>query len=400
MESKVFNGVLTVFLENHLDSSNIESVHEFVNEQIKATSAHEVVFDCAELKSISDEGLQMMLEVKKTCEVCAINVSNEIHDIMDKAKFTRAVLVRRVMRQISVKDCEVIGTGASSLVYRFDDETMVKAFVPAVSLDRIYAETESARKSLIAGINTAIPFDICRYEDGYATIFELIEGGSLNKNFMEHPENFDELMDKYVALLKHFHATPAKMGDFPDIRDKYHGWMDGLRKYMTDEEVSKLYELFDAIPFRQTMLHVDPHGGNIMYDKKNDELVFVDMADISIGHPFVDIGTEYFHYMILPHTCLGGKLIFVVEPEPELPIRIWRELEKRYFAGKSEEEMEVIHKMLRYYGAFRCLIIVAKHAQLPLENKMELVEIQRKKLMPYIDEAKELFARADEFFTD
>lgn len=305
----------------------------------------------------------------------------------------------REMRRLSVKDCEVIGTGASSLVHRYNDELMVKAFLPAITLERIVDETESARKSLIAGINTAIPFDICYCDDGYATVFELIEGGSLNKNFMEHPERFDELMEMYVALLKQFHSTPAKKGDFPDIRDKYHGWMDGLKKYMTDDEVKNLYELFDVIPFRETMLHVDPHGGNIMVDE--DELVFVDMADISIGHPLVDIGTEYFHYMILRETPLGAKLIFCVEPEDsELPVRIWNELERRYFAGKSEEQMKDIHNMLKYFGGFRCLIIVAKHAQLADDIKMELVEKQRKELMPYIEEAKSLFARADEFFTD
>ena len=400
MDNKYVNGVLTIYLDDHLDSSNVDNVRQYVQEKISENPTREVYFDCEKLCSITAEGYELIKDIKKEFEVYVLNVSDDMYSKMDADRFTRDVHVRRKMRCLSAKDLEIIGVGASSYVHRYDDDTMIKAFFPAVSLDRIYAETESARKSLVAGINTAIPFDICRCDDGYATLFELIEGGSLGKNLMEQPEAFDEFMTKYIALLKQFHTTPAEMGAFPDIRDKYHGWMDGLKKYMTEEEVSQLYELFDVIPFRQTMIHVDPHVGNIMVDE-NRELIFVDMADISIGHPLIDVGTEYFHYIISRETCLGAKLIFAVEPEDhELPVKVWNALEKGYFAGKSEEQMKDIHNMLKYFGGFRCLIIVAKHAQLADDVKMELVEKQRKELMPFIDEAKELFARADEFFTD
>ncbi len=57
-----------------------------------------------------------------------------------------------------------------------------------------------------------------------------------------------------------------------------------------------------------------------------------------------------------------------------------------------------INKMLKYFGCLRCLIMVAKHAHIEYDAAMELINRQRKDLMPYIDEAVSLFKRADEFF--
>lgn len=37
------------------------------------------------------------------------------------------------------------------------------------------------------------------------------------------------------------------------------------------------------MPRRSTLVHVDCHSGNIMV--QNGKLIFVDMADVSIGHP-------------------------------------------------------------------------------------------------------------------
>ena len=389
---------LTLFFEGRIQSTNAPKLRDEAFLLLEEYKPEKVVIDCETLEYISSSGLRILLEIGKAYKLSVINVASEVYEILDLSGFTSMFEIKRAMRRLSVEGCKLLGTGASSHVYKYNDDTMVKKFVAGVTLDRIYAETQSARQSFVAGIQTAIPFDVVRCDDGYATVFEMIDGSSLNMTFMEHPDHFDELMEKYTALLKQFHSTTVPEGTFPDIRDKYHGWMENLKNYMTAEEVAGLYEIFDVIPQRKTMIHVDPHVGNIMVDG-DGQLLFVDMADISIGHPLIDLGTEYFHYMIIRETSLGAKLVFTVEPEDaELPVRIWNELERRYFAGRSEAQRKDIHRMLQLFGGFRCLIIVAKHKQLAYEVKMELVEKQRRELMPHLDEAKALFARADEFF--
>lgn len=388
---------LTLYFSRRLSSENAAVVEKEIQKLIEENSPETIVLDLKELEYISSAGLRVILKVGKANKITIINASSDVYEILQMSGFTEIFEVKKALREVSIEGCKLVGVGASSKVYQYNEDAKIKVFVEGVSLERIYAETQSSKKSFIAGIPSAIPFDVVKCDGKYATLYEMINGASLHNVFMYEPNRFDELMVKYVNLLKQFHSTPAKEGDFPDVRDKYHKWMENLKNYMTEEEVTKIKDLFDVIPHRQTMLHVDPHGGNIMVC--DDELMFIDMADISIGHPLIDVGTEYFHYMILKDTCLGAKIIFGVEPEDKtLTTRIWNRLEELYFADCSSNDKEDIHKMLKYFGCLRCLIIVAKHAQLPYEDKMQLVEKQRREFLPYIEEAKTLFKNADKYF--
>lgn len=397
MESTFENGILTITVNSRIDSYTASDTEKELFEIINSNNAENVILDCKELNYIASAGLRVFLKIGKQVKLSIINVSREVYEVLEMTGFTGMFDTKRVMREISLDGCKIIGRGFSSEVYRYDRETVVKLFGERVTLERIYKETASAKKSFVAGIPTAIPYDVVRCGNSYGTVFELIDADTLSRNFMDHPERFDEFMEKYNKLLKHFHSTTAIKGTFPDITDKYHEWAKGLKKYMTDEEITSIYRLIDAVPQRQTLVHVDCHSGNIMV--QDGKLIFVDMADVSIGHPLFDIGAEYYHYMIMRTTSLGAKVVFGVEPEDEeLPVRVWYDLVRRYFANCKQEQMDDIHKMLKYFGCLRCLIMVAKHAHIEYDTAMELINRQRKDLFPYIDEAVSLFSRADEFF--
>ncbi len=397
MIGEMKNGVLTLYADGRIDSYTVADIEEEINACIREYYPEKVVLDCEKLTYIASAGLRVLLRIGKERELAIVNVSREVYEVLEQTGFTGMFDTKKAVRQVKLDGCPVVGAGMSSTVYRYDRETVVKLFAPRVTLDRIYKETASAKKSFVAGIPTAIPYDVVRCGESYGTVFELIDADTLSQNLMDHPEQFDELMDKYVSLLKQFHGTSALNGTFPDIREKYHQWAAGLKKYMSDEEIAVLYRLIDAVPCRQTMIHVDCHSRNIMV--QNGKLIFVDMADVSIGHPLFDIGAEYFHYVILRSTTLGARVIFGVEPEDEeLPLRVWDGLVERYFAGFDGEKMSKIRKMLRYFGCLRCLIMVAKHAHMEPEAARELVDRQRRDLLPYAEEAATLFAGADEFF--
>jgi len=392
------NESVTIFLTGRLDATNAPAADYEIESILRENPAREVKIDCAELTYIASAGLRVILKIKKKAEhVAILNASREVYEIFFLCGFTGIMDVHRTMRELSVDGCRVVGAGLSSTVYRLNRETVVKVFSKRISLERVYHETESAKKSFVAGIPTAIPFDVVKVGDSYGTCFELLDADTLSQNFMDYPERFDELMEKYVALLKQFHGTPAEVGTFPDIVEKYHTWCRGLKKFMSDEELSMIDRMIDAVPRRKSMIHVDCHSRNIMV--QDGKLIFVDMADVSVGHPLFDIGAEYFHYCILRETMFGAKLIFGVEPEDEtLPLRVWDALVERYFANVAPEKMDGVKKMLRYFGCLRCLIMVAKHSQMEAENALELINRQRRDLLPNVDEAVALFERADEFF--
>lgn len=397
MKSSFENNVLTVYPSGRIDSTNVNGIEKDMLALADEYQSSDIVIDCSELTYIASAGLRVILKLgKKAKKLAFSNVSRDIYEILDTTGFTGMFDTKRKMREISVDGCKIVGAGLSSTVYRTDADTVVKVFSKRISLDRIYSETASAKKSFVAGIPTAIPFDVVKVGDCYGTCFELLDADTLSQNFMDHPDRFDELMEKYVSLLKKFHSTPAVFG-MPDIVEKYHSWCKGLGKFMTDDELCKINKMIDAVPRRDTMIHVDCHSRNIMV--QNGKLIFVDMADVSVGHPLFDIGAEYFHYCILRDTMFGAKLIFGVEPEDTmLPIKVWDALVDGYFANLSSDKRAEARKMLRYFGCLRCLIMVAKHSQMEKENALELIDRQRKDLLPYADEATELFSRADEFF--
>jgi len=392
------NDILTVFLTDRVDSYNANNVENDISEILAKANAKQIVIDCTGLKYIASAGLRILLKIGKIVDKLSIvNVSAEVYEVLSVTGFTGMFDTKKEMREINVDGCKVVGAGMSSTVYRIDSDTVIKVFSKKITLDRIYNETASAKKSFVAGIPTAIPFDVVKVGDSYGTCFELLNADTLSQNFMDHPEQFNELMDKYVALLRQFHSTKTAEGAFPDIVAKYHTWCQGLKKFMTDDELEIIDKMIDAVPRRSTMIHVDCHSRNIMV--QDGKLIFVDMADVSIGHPLFDIGAEYFHYCIFRETTFGAKIIFGVEPEDEmLPIKVWNGLVDRYFSNVPSEKTEDVRKMLKYFGCMRCMIMVAKHSQMEAESALELINRQRRDLLPYWEEAVSLFKRADEFF--
>ncbi|MCQ2478221.1 MAG: anti-sigma factor antagonist, partial [Clostridia bacterium] len=265
MKHEYSDGILKIYLEGRVDAYTSVKTEEEIFKAYNETTPEKAVIDCTDLEYIASAGLRILLKLGKNCEMSIVNVSRDVYELLDMTGFTGMFDTKRIMRQVSVEECKVIGTGFSSKVYRIDKETVVKVYEGKVTLERIYNETASAKKSFVSGIPTAIPYDVVRCGDAYGTVFEL----------------------------KKFHSTPSLSVTFPYIHDKYHSCAAGLKKYLTEDEAAGINRMIDAIPDCQKMIHVDCHSGNIM--SQNGKLTFVDMADVSIGHPLVDIGSEYFH---------------------------------------------------------------------------------------------------------
>ena len=67
----------------------------------------------------------------------------------------------------------MIGQGANGKVHRIDRDTIVKVYLNPDALPKIHRERELARAAFLAGVHTAIPYDVVRIEGGgYGSVLE------------------------------------------------------------------------------------------------------------------------------------------------------------------------------------------------------------------------------------
>ena len=142
-----------------------------------------LIIDAAGLEYISSAGLRVILRIKKANpDTIIINCTPETYDIFDMTGFTEMMEVERAYRVFSVEGCEVIGQGANGKVYRIDRDTIVKVYLNPDALPEIHRERELARAAFVAGVPTAIPYDVVRIEGGgYGSVFELLNATSFAK---------------------------------------------------------------------------------------------------------------------------------------------------------------------------------------------------------------------------
>ncbi len=55
----------------------------------------------------------------------------------------------KIMREVSIEGCEIIGSGASGDVYRLDDDTAVKIYKKSDSLGEIERKQKLARRAFV-----------------------------------------------------------------------------------------------------------------------------------------------------------------------------------------------------------------------------------------------------------
>ena len=288
---------LTLFFKGHIDSTNAPAVEAEVNQAIQESTPATVVVDCGALDYISSAGLRILLHLrKKFGPFSVVNVSSEIYEILDMTGFTEMLDVHKAYRQISIEGCEVIGSGANGKVYRIDPDTIVKVYdVNQDALPEIKRERELARKAFVAGIPTAIPYDVVQVGDAYGSVFELLNARSFASLLAEDEHRVDELVEMSVELLNKIHGTRVNPGDMPNMRETVLGWAKFLIPYLPENEGTKLVKLVEAVPDHPYMLHGDYHFKNVML--QNGETLLIDMDTLSMGHPIFELGSIYAAYL-------------------------------------------------------------------------------------------------------
>ncbi|WP_405357296.1 anti-sigma factor antagonist [Ruminococcus sp.] len=294
MKSELNNGTLTIWLEGRIDSHRAPTVEIEINNIVKKTEFDHLVLDAEDMEYISSAGLRIILKLLKNYrDVTLVDVSSEVYEILEMTGFTEMMTVERALKCIDVTGKKIIGKGANGVIYRIDNDTIVKVYNEADTLDHIKAEHDMSRTAFILGIPTAIPFGIVKVGERYGSIFELINARTFAELLQQDPTQIEFVAQQTVELAKTLHETEAPIG-IPLHSDVARQWLDEAKSSFDPEHFAKLSALIKTIPETGTMLHGDLHIKNIM--QYEDEALLIDMDTLSAGHPIYELACIYNAY--------------------------------------------------------------------------------------------------------
>jgi len=286
------NDIITVPLEERIDSGNSADVENEIRRALDGKTASAVVLDASALDYISSAGLRIILRLRKehpTLKV--INVSSEVYEVFEMTGFTEMMDVEKAYRRVSIEGCEEIGRGANGAIYRIDKDNVVKVFKNADALDDIQHEREVARLALILGIPTAISYDVVRVGDSYGSVFELLNATSFSRILAEEPDRIDWCVQEYVKMLRLIHSTLVPEGKLPDMKETVVSWARFMQDYLPGDAAAKLLSMAEAVPHNDHMIHGDYHTKNLML--QGDEVLLIDMDTLAVGDPVFELASMF-----------------------------------------------------------------------------------------------------------
>ena len=382
--SRTSDGVLTIGLNGRVDASNAAEVEKEIMAARAAATGAKTLIDAENLEYISSAGLRILLRLRKEePDLAVINVSTEVYEILDMTGFTEMMTVKKAYRHLSVDGCEMIGKGANGAVYRYDAETIIKVYFNKDALPEIQRERELARKALVLGINTAIPYDIVRVGESYGTVMELLEASSLSKLIKKDPEHLELPLKYYVDMLKQIHGTTVKPGDIPDMRQVALEWAAFDREHLPKELGDKLYKMVEAVPVQNTMMHGDYHTNNVMV--RNGEALLIDMDTLCMGHPIFELGSMYNAFVGFAEVDHDAAPRFLGISH-ELAVTFWRKAFAMYLGTDDEERLNEVENKARVIGYMRLLRRTIRRNESNREQLIAFYKEQLINLLTIVDE--------------
>ena len=384
MKNTFENGILTIFPENSIDTNNAEAVGAEIAAIRTEHPEGKLVLDMDDLRYISSAGLRQILKLKKKeKDFAIINCSSEVYEIFEMTGFAEMMDISKGFRKMSVEGCEVIGEGSNGIVYRLNPDTIIKVYKHADALEDIKRERDLARRALVMGINTAIPFDVVKVGDKYGSVFELLSAKSLTKLIVAEPENREKYVKVFADMLKEIHETDVKEGLLPSAKAETMRRIEWLKDHLPQKTYEKLHKMVEDIPESNKMIHGDYHTNNVHY--ANGEAILIDMDTLSTGNPVFEFSSIYLAFRGFGELDHKGVEDFLMIDWDNAQY-ILEKLFDFYFEGKDAAYKEdVLHKAM-VLGYARVLRRTIKRKP----DAKEEIEYYKKQLIEYVDKVDSL----------
>ena len=357
MKNEIKGNIQTVYLPARVDTSNADEFEKEAMSLIKNDTVKESVFDASEMTYISSAGLRVLMKLQKSSEtpLKIRNVSRDVFDIFDTTGFTTLLDVKKAYRTIDVTGMKVIGKGFFGTVYRIDPESIVKVYSVPDSIPIIENEMKMAKKAFVNGIPTAIAFDIVRVGDDYGSVFELLNAKTFNEIVQDGSVPLDDLVKQYTDLMKVVHTTELPEGTFPSYKEKYLGYLETIRNYLTDSQYDKLKKFLKDIPDSNTVIHGDIQMKNVMMT--SDGPMLIDMETLGLGDPLFEFSGLYVTYKSFCEDDPDNSMAFLGIPI-ETDYAVWNKTVEEYFGFKDDAERKSVLDKIVTLATIRFLYLI------------------------------------------
>ena len=390
------NEKIVIKLEGRVDSNNAAETEQYITGQITGDGPVEI--DASKLEYISSAGLRVMLHIKKDHPDLVIRgVSSEVYEIFEMTGFTQIINVEKAYKEISIEGCEPIAQGANGILYRIDQDNLVKVYKNANALEEIRNEREVAKLALVLGIPTAISYDVVRVGDSYGSVFELLNAKSLSKIMVEDPAKFDWCVDEFVKMLRKIHSTEVPAGKLPDMKETALKWADFLKDYIPEESFVRLKKLIEDIPSDDHMIHGDYHTNNLEF--QDGEVLLIDMDTLAVGNPIFELASMFNAYVgfgEMDHSVQKEFLGF----EYDTAAKFWHQSLAKYLDTENEAKIREVEDKARILGYVRLIRRSIRRKGLENEKGRTEIEHWKSELLELLDKADSLTFSSNELETD
>ena len=381
------NGKLIIALTGKIDSSNAAETEAELRTIREAHPCESIELDCDGLEMISSAGLRVILRLKQEIDDTVIsNVHPDLYSIFDMTGFTDMMEIRKAYRVISVDGCEVIGQGANGKVFRIDPDTIVKVYLNPDALPEIHRERELARLAFVAGVPTAIPYDVVRIEGGgYGSVFELLNAKSFAQLLTSGEKTTEEVAEMSIRLLKLIHSREVRNDILPDMKAVALDWADFLKDVLPAEQAEKLTALISAVPEDAHLIHGDYHLKNIML--QNGESLLIDMDTLSHGYPVFELASMYNAYVGFGLVNHEQSVAFLGIPY-ETCGQLWRRSLEMYLGTTEADRIAEVEAKAKIVGLTRLMRREIRRDGLNREDGRRMIEACRAglaDLLPRVD---------------
>ncbi|SEQ40013.1 TIGR02172 family protein [Lachnospiraceae bacterium NE2001] len=388
MNTEIKDGTLVIYLGDHIDTNNAPEWEKDIMAAIEANEGKHVNFDAEKLEYISSSGLRVLMKaIKKLKQDAEItNVSRDVYEIFDITGFTNMFDIKKALREMSIEGLTLIGSGFTGDVYRLDDETVLKVFHKNVDYNTMISkENEKAHNAFLAGIPTAIPYDIVKVGDCYGTVYELLNAKDMVNVIEDDKEHLEDYIRNFAETVRKMHDIKIEDDKFESVRGNSMKGLPWLASILSEDELSKVKAFYENIPERDTFIHGDCHLGNVMV--QDGEMMFIDLATAGKGHPIFDLTSMYSVFVDRPKAAAYMPPSPLLEPFTSEEIeKIWKLFLSSYLGTDDEELLKKAERQIEMVSYARRLFMPIA---LPGAMPMDAYNAMKQKLIDYIDEGLE-----------